>query len=212
MDNIIPLDTTPLKRCPMCPEDDQWHPATSEFFYRNRKSPGGFNTPCKRCQKEGRRHLVDSYPEGYKQCTDCKEIRPLEDFPLLDERTLAKRPANSKQLGRRSECKACKARRSKEYWEKTGRYKRKPNRKKYKNNPLVARRGKYRRNYGITFEEYQALLNKQGGVCAICGELETETMKRTDKLKQLAVDHCHVTGKVRALLCSSCNQAFECMK
>jgi hypothetical protein len=196
----------------MCSEDNQWHPCSSEFFFRNKKSLDGFNTPCKKCQQEGRKHPIDVFPEGYKRCTDCKEVKPLEDFLLLDRRTLAKRPANSKQLGRRPECKACKARRSKEYWEKTGRHKRNPNRKKHITDPQVARRGKYRRNYGITIEEYEALFEQQNGLCASCHNPETATMKRTGKLKQLSIDHCHVTGKVRALLCSSCNQAFGCLK
>ena len=212
MDDIIPSDTTPLKRCPMCPEDNQWHPATAEFFYRNMKSRDGFNTPCKRCQKDGKKHPIEVLPEGYKRCTDCKEVKPLEDFPQLDQRTLVKRPANSKQMGRRSECKICKTKRGREYWEKSGRYQRNPNRKKYKSDLQVARRGKYKRNYGITIEEYQTLFERQNGVCDCCHNPETATMKRTGKLKQLAVDHCHVTGKVRALLCSSCNQAYGCLK
>jgi len=52
--------------------------------------------------------------------------------------------------------------------------------------------------YGITREEYEALLDKQGGVCAICGN-GCKTGQR------LAVDHCHETGRVRGLLCKSCN-------
>ena len=79
MDNILPQDSTSLKHCPICPEDNNWHPATSEFFFRNKKSSDGFNTPCKRCQKEGRKHPVDICPEGHKRCTGCKEIKPLED-------------------------------------------------------------------------------------------------------------------------------------
>lgn len=60
-----------------------------------------------------------------------------------------------------------------------------------------------RRNFGITLEDYKRMLLEQNGVCAIC--LRPETSVRWGKLQPLAVDHCHTTGKVRALLCNNCN-------
>lgn len=55
--------------------------------------------------------------------------------------------------------------------------------------------------YGITADEYDAMWTKQGGVCAIC--------KKDCKTGQaLSVDHCHVTGEVRGLLCRKCNTAL----
>lgn len=55
-----------------------------------------------------------------------------------------------------------------------------------------------RSNFGITVEQYDAMLLQQGGVCAICGE-------RCASGKRLAVDHDHATGAVRDLLCGHCN-------
>jgi hypothetical protein len=52
--------------------------------------------------------------------------------------------------------------------------------------------------YGLSLEEYDAMLARQGGVCAIC-------KKPPSKGKLLVVDHCHVTGMVRGLLCGKCN-------
>lgn len=52
-------------------------------------------------------------------------------------------------------------------------------------------------NYKITSGEYQCLFDKQGGKCAIC-----------KRVRSLVVDHCHKTGKIRGLLCSSCNSAI----
>lgn len=64
-----------------------------------------------------------------------------------------------------------------------------------------------KRKYGISLEEYNALLAAQNGVCAICGKMESHIHK-SGKLKELAVDHCHKTKKVRGLLCFNCNQAL----
>lgn len=53
------------------------------------------------------------------------------------------------------------------------------------------------RTYGITAEEYDAILDHQEGRCAIC--------LKPPKAKRLAVDHDHRTGLVRGLLCTNCN-------
>lgn len=53
--------------------------------------------------------------------------------------------------------------------------------------------------YGITIEQYELLLSAQGYACAICGAPPAPTYG-------LAVDHCHETGRVRALLCGPCNR------
>jgi len=62
--------------------------------------------------------------------------------------------------------------------------------------------------YGITLEEYNKILEKQQGVCAICKESENIVDKNTGNIKRLAVDHCHETNIVRGLLCQSCNTAL----
>lgn len=50
--------------------------------------------------------------------------------------------------------------------------------------------------YGLRIEEYDDLMTSQGRRCAICANVP---------IKPLAVDHCHITGNVRGLLCQSCN-------
>jgi Autographiviridae endonuclease VII len=67
--------------------------------------------------------------------------------------------------------------------------------------PVSRRKHRLRSNYGISLEEYVAMLERQGGVCAIC-------KKKPDKGKPLCVDHCHVTGMVRGLLCHKCNSVL----
>ena len=64
------------------------------------------------------------------------------------------------------------------------------------------------KNYGITMEQYLEMSLKQGGVCVICGQPESNTDGRNGKPRMLAVDHDHITGKVRGLLCSNHNTAI----
>lgn len=74
------------------------------------------------------------------------------------------------------------------------------NREYRKQNAMRIRNQRLLRDYGITLEEYECRLNQQGGVCAICSVPPGE--------KVLAVDHCHIGGQVRGLLCDNCNQAL----
>ena len=54
-----------------------------------------------------------------------------------------------------------------------------------------------KKTYGITIEDYDAILQAQGGKCAIC--------KGGTSKNFFAVDHNHKNGKVRGLLCARCN-------
>jgi len=64
-----------------------------------------------------------------------------------------------------------------------------------------------KKRYGITQEQYLVMLAEQDGKCAICGR-EESALSRSGKIKPLAVDHCHTTGKVRKLLCFNCNNGL----
>tara|TARA_R110000868_G_scaffold101771_10_gene280292 strand:+ start:9896 stop:10501 length:606 start_codon:yes stop_codon:yes gene_type:complete len=61
---------------------------------------------------------------------------------------------------------------------------------------------------GVDATRYQEMLREQGGVCAICSQPERTADGLSGKPKDLAVDHDHATGAVRALLCSACNTAI----
>ena len=58
-----------------------------------------------------------------------------------------------------------------------------------------------KRNYGLTRQELDALVEAQGGLCAIC-EINPA----------VHVDHHHVTGKIRGVLCFTCNVALGQLK
>lgn len=61
-----------------------------------------------------------------------------------------------------------------------------------------------RKKFGLSLEDYDAMMTKQDNRCAICGSYQT--------YKKLAVDHDHKTGKVRGLLCNDCNIGIGYLK
>ena len=65
------------------------------------------------------------------------------------------------------------------------------------------RRALLKKRYGITPETYDSMLATQNGVCAICG-----TLPGSGPRECLNVDHDHLSGKVRALLCQRCNSGI----
>lgn len=71
---------------------------------------------------------------------------------------------------------------------------------KYRDKHIInMKASRLKRDYAITPDDYAQMKEDQGGVCAICGQ--PETMKKRD----LSIDHCHKTKKVRGLLCNTCN-------
>ena len=62
-----------------------------------------------------------------------------------------------------------------------------------------------KKKYGITPEDYDRMLEAQGGGCAICGRPPRDDIA-------LHVDHDHETGFIRGLLCFPCNNALGLMK
>jgi hypothetical protein len=56
--------------------------------------------------------------------------------------------------------------------------------------------------YGLTVEQFNELFERQRGGCSLCGMPIVRESHRADSAQ---VDHCHKTGKVRGLLCTSCN-------
>jgi hypothetical protein len=72
-------------------------------------------------------------------------------------------------------------------------------------NPLMESNRNLKRKFNLTRDQFIAKSDSQNNVCAICKEVETSIDGRTGSLKNLAVDHCHITNKIRDLLCNRCN-------
>lgn len=105
-------------------------------------------------------------------------------------------------------CKSCKKILNIAYFSKGGKYKGKQKHKAhckecYKKIYKTKERNRNSHlsyKYGLSLKEYENMLKKQGGGCAICGIKPNK--------KPLSVDHCHKTGKVRGLLCQKHNIAI----
>lgn len=86
------------------------------------------------------------------------------------------------------------------------------NRRKEGLDPLALRRNsKANKRYGKSGSDYYArLFHEQGGVCAICKKPEWK--EANGRTTNLCIDHNHETGKLRGLLCRSCNSAIGFLK
>lgn len=146
-------------------------------------------------------------------CTKCEQPKPLSDFPYRTSR-------RGKRV-RRKQCKSCVAarmrewraanldylkKRDKEYRtaNKAQRYElskawRRRNRDRMR---IYAKRAKLKKNFGISLEEYEAIVKQQECRCGICGGKDPGGPVTNNFF---AVDHDHDTKVIRGLLCFSCN-------
>lgn len=116
-----------------------------------------------------------------KKCSSCKKTKQYIEFTK----------EKAKSDGHSAYCKECNRIKCKEknqkYYIKKGRP------PKQQVDPLE----QHVKKYNITKEEYLTLVKNQNNLCAIC--------KEPEKNRKLAIDHCHISGKVRGLLCTNCN-------
>ena len=109
-------------------------------------------------------------------CTQCKKDKPEGDYYVRKDRPSGK--------GRLSECKECMKSRVMD---------------RYKKDPDLINDKRAAKVYGITLEQVQEMREQSGGICSICNREGKHHHKR------LVIDHDHNTGKVRGLICSTCN-------
>lgn len=124
-----------------------------------------------------------------KQCQMCNKMKDVEFFYK----------SSQTKDGLFSYCKPCKVEANRQSISRQMSSNRENHLRQRKNNHLKTM-------YGITIEEYDDMLKRQNGVCAICLKPESQSYRR------LAVDHNHTTGKVRALLCYGCNRGIGSFK
>ena len=114
-----------------------------------------------------------------KRCTKCDIFLPVESFGCH----------RSRKDGLSNWCRGCV--------NKTGKLRGHRVNRKTDKQKLIDRNASLRKRYGINQEDYLAILEQQGGCCAIC-----------KSKSRLVVDHCHKSGRVRGVLCDRCNVAI----
>lgn len=63
-----------------------------------------------------------------------------------------------------------------------------------------------KKRFGLTLEQYDLMVKAQNGLCAIC---KLSNRRRVmERISALAVDHNHLTGQIRGLLCANCNSGL----
>lgn len=124
-------------------------------------------------------------------CTACKIEKPFSCF------------SRDKRRGHQARCKECRKAELGAWREKNRDAYNASERQRYAQSPAKWARH-LRSKYGIGPMEYAERLAKQNGCCAIC-KTSAESLGET-----LAVDHDHMTGAVRGLLCAKCNRMLGC--
>lgn len=184
--------TLPVSRvCTRCGEEKQ----AAEFGIQ-RYSDGTrprLRPRCSECSRAVERATrVPKYApvvDGVLQCSKCKEFKPTDEYV----------PDGRKANGRKSRCRTCS-------YQATAAWRAK-NREHLRTTQVAyelatKRRSWLKTKYGLTVEQFEAMVTTQGNVCALCHQ------PQNPKFRYLDVDHCHATGEVRGLLCRHCNTAI----
>ena len=128
----------------------------------------------------------------HRRCGACGRIKAVQQFYRKKTRT-------ERGWAWDSNCIQCRRRSCRLYGIANRAKRNKRLRRWRRNNPAAARandrKKRLKTTYGLSETDLAALRSKQAGKCAIC--------RRT--ARRLFVDHCHSTGKVRGLLCQTCN-------
>lgn len=129
----------------------------------------------------------DIDPDWFKRCRTCERDLPRSAF-WRDRST---------RDGLCGSCKDCKRKQNAAWHQQNKRLRSDYSRAYSKANPERVAGYHRKRRYGLSQDEYQALVARQSGLCALC-----------DQPRALVVDHDHASGRIRGLLCRPCNTAL----
>lgn len=115
------------------------------------------------------------------KCPKCTKVKPREDYYGDDKRS--------------SWCKACSRARSAAYYAANKDRQKEKHRKWVLANKDRVAAHKAKSSYGLSSENYELLMRKSN--CDICGNTE-----------KLRIDHCHISKRVRGVLCDWCNKGL----
>ena len=175
-----------MKRCPKCGLSKE-----DTCFYKDSRLSGGLSCWCKQCDAVKRTAYRARTGMKERLAKLSKEYRSRPEVQRrIRERDNAERRAHPE--------KACE--RSRRWYHRHIEVARHAYLKDRDRHLERTRNCRLKRVYGITPEQVLAMLVEQGGRCRICG-----ADSPGKNAKSWSVDHDHVTGQVRGLLCRSCN-------
>lgn len=176
----------PLALCRICRDKEK--PRNIDFFGSDPRTRSGLRTMCKSCESsamKARAHAPNRVCRPYlvnEFCTICKDTNK----PRISEFFSSDRSVKN---GLKAVCRTCLSAKHKK-WAATPAAK------------SSVRSRQIKSSYGLSADDYDRLFRDQCGRCAICMRTEDSSTK---KRRILHVDHDHMTGLVRGLLCNTCN-------
>ena len=133
-----------------------------------------------------------------KVCKKCRVEKPYSEFHISQQGV--KGPIY------KSQCKVCVRKKQVEKYHTLTEEQKKQRREKSNcYNTEYRQQYNLRTRFGLTTEDFSAIIVEQNFMCKICGVGFEEKVKPQ-------VDHCHETGKVRGLLCRNCNTSLGLLK
>lgn len=180
---------------------------TEEYFYKSKKNKDGFYLWCKECFKKKKKESKESgifkrrklpYEKNHRNNNDVLEKKCGECgvwFPKNSQYFYERKEGAD---GFRDTCKECRVK---------YRYKNAERIKQYETEHKKERKtAKLKRDYNLSLNEYNIMLEKQNNNCCICGEIL--------KLGSggCAIDHCHLNNKIRGIVCQPCNVTMGLLK
>jgi hypothetical protein len=171
-----------MKFCKKCRRDKP-----EETFITAEGKPSSCCGDCLEKNRRYRKLYVNRAKETGKVCSKCGKPSPAEGFPItrwgragsrceLCREALKRYYLKNKETIRRKQQEYYKTPKAQEIWAKSN-------------------KAKMERFYGLVPNQKEQMYEQQKGVCSICKK----------HFKILAVDHNHVTGQIRELLCKPCN-------
>jgi len=194
-----------------------------------RRETGVLRNECKECHNEYQRirYLerlgkfkrtvrAEKRETDPKRCIRCNELKPLSEFTFHNRNKGQHRNFchECEKVWIRKYHKSPQGKEIRKEWEGQNREKIEAYKELYRNDPkrtakakVYSRQWRLIKDFGLTVDDYDRILESQNGKCAICGA-DTPGNKR----KNFAVDHDHKTGRIRGLLCFPCNVSIAHFK
>lgn len=176
----VPVQSEGSRVCTLC---NFAYPVS--FFTRSASKSGGRMSRCKNCIARLAAEKRASNYEAYKNWQKDYRHRHVDKLRQREVDRWAKKPEDEKKA----------------IWAKRSQW--------LKDNPDKVLDFYLRRTYKITLEDYNFMLVSQNFKCAVC-QVEAGSQRATwgvkrSELNPFCIDHCHEDGRVRGLLCQSCN-------